>query len=524
MGVDNYDKLLTSSGAWDPLGRTNEAYMLGQTLNDRYFIEELVGEGATAAVYRAQDLKLRRTVAVKALLPHVHTTTRQRFEREALASAKLNHPGIMAIYDVGQDKNANYLVVEFVRGKPLYEYIPSSPDLTAQLCQQIALALDYAHRAGVIHRDIKPANIYVTEEGSIKIMDFGLAIPVEGVQKRLTAMGSIIGTPAYLSPEQAQGKPLTPATDIYSLGVVMYEMLTGQLPFDADDIASILLQQVNKPATPPSALTPNIPVWLENVLMVTLEKQPENRFPNAAALAAALSGMDENAVQTATAETKVHARPKIRVILADDHVTLRAPLAAYLDLSGDIYVVAEANDGQEAIDLAREHKPDVVLLDLNMPNVNGLQALPVIKEENPKTKVLVLTGRDETPFIMRALRAGANGYILKTATEEELVTAVRDVFTGGMVLGHGVAERIVDGLRNMHNIDPLNADEHDVLRCVAAGIEENDQIAEKLGLDESRVVKLLKEAIDKLGVKSRSDAALMALRAGWITLDDLRHL
>ncbi len=502
--------------------------MVGQKLNDRYVIEELIGEGATAAVYRGLDTRLRRTVAIKVLLPHVHVTTKQRFEREALSAAKLNHPGIMAIYDVGQDHDSSYIVVELVNGKPLYDFIPAEPSFVAQAGQQICLALDYAHRAGIIHRDVKPANIYITAENHVKIMDFGLAIPVEGGQKRLTAMGSIIGTPAYLSPEQAQGKPLDPRTDLYSLGVVLYEMVTGQLPFDADDIASILLQQVNKPPVPPREYSSDLPIWLENVILRAMEKQPDNRFKNAAAMAAALAGptsTDSKSTQVTTAGTfEEDSTPKIRVILADDHAVLRTALGTYLDLSGDITVIGEAGDGQEAIDLSREQHPDVVLLDLNMPNVGGLQALPEIKAENPKVKVLVLTGRNETPFIMRALRAGANGYVLKTASEEELVKAVKDVYSGGMVLGEGVAERIVDGLRSMNDIDPLNEQEHDVLRCVAGGYEENDQIAEKLGLDESTVTKLLKDSIDKLKVKSRSDAALMALRAGWITLDDLHHI
>src|SRR5260221_1435523 len=501
--------------------------MVGQKLNDRYLIEELIGEGATAAVYRAMDTRLRRTVAVKILLPHVHSTTKQRFEREALAAAKLNHSGIMAIYDVGQDGDTSYIVVELVAGKPLYDYIPSTSELTAKLGQQICLALDYAHRAGIIHRDVKPANIYVTEEDAIKIMDFGLAIPVEGGEKRLTALGSIIGTPAYLSPEQAQGKPLDPRTDLYSLGVVLYEMVTGVLPFDADDIGSILLQQVNKAAVAPSTINPEIPVWLELAILKALETQPERRFQTAAAMAAALNGI-ENATAVATQALDTDSipdrAPKIRVVIADDHAALRAPLAAYLELSGDIEIVAEASDGQEAIDRAREHHPDVVMLDLNMPNVGGLEALPIIKAENPKVKVLVLTGRNETPFIMRALRGGANGYILKTASEEELVKAVKDVFSGALVLGEGVAERIVDGLRNLSEIDPLSEEEHDVLRCVAAGFEENDQIAERLQISPDTVTTLIKNSVDKLKVKSRSDAALMALRAGWITLDDLHHI
>ncbi|MCC7209605.1 MAG: protein kinase, partial [Anaerolineae bacterium] len=381
--------------------------LIGQKLGDRYLVEETVGEGATATVYRAMDTRLKRRVALKVLLPHVHATTRQRFEQEALAAAKLNHPGIMMVYDVGRDRDTNYIVVELVEGKPLYDLIPSTSEIAARLGQQICLALDYAHRAGLIHRDIKPANIYVTDEANalIKIMDFGLAIPVDGSQKRLTAAGSIIGTPAYLSPEQAQGKPLDPRTDLYSLGIVLYELLTGQLPFDSDDISAILIQQVNKQPVPPRQLVKSIPAWLDSVILRALEKNPDNRYQTAAAMAAALANAAADTRESPTSSTPAPAvsrRPQIRVVLADDHPSLRAPLAAYLELAGDIAVVGEASDGREAIALAEQHQPDVILLDLNMPNMSGLDALPEIKKVSPKVRVLVLTGRDETPYIMRA--------------------------------------------------------------------------------------------------------------------------
>ncbi len=263
---------------------------IGKVLNSRYLVEDWIGEGATAAVFRGLDLRLQRRVAIKILLPEVEPQTKERFELEARAAARLNHPGIMAVYDIGQDREYDYIVVELVNGKPLYDYIPSSPEVVAQIGQQICLALDYAHRAGIIHRDIKPANIYVTENHSIKIMDFGLAISVTGKQKRLTSEGSIIGTPSYVSPEQAYGEDLTPLTDLYSLGVTLYEMVTGYLPFDADDITSILFQHVNKPPTPPSEYVPEIPGWLENTILKALEKDPTRRFKTAGAMAAALTG------------------------------------------------------------------------------------------------------------------------------------------------------------------------------------------------------------------------------------------
>src|SRR5579859_8172970 len=158
--------------------------MIGQKLNNRYLVESLIGEGATATVYRATDMRLGRHVAVKLLLPHVHATTRQRFEREARAAAMLNHPSIMAIYDVGQDGDFYYLVVELINGRPLYELIPAAPTVVADLGQKICLALEYAHRAGLIHRDVKQANIYVVEDGTIKIMDMGLAMPADDHEKR----------------------------------------------------------------------------------------------------------------------------------------------------------------------------------------------------------------------------------------------------------------------------------------------------------------------------------------------------
>jgi DNA-binding NarL/FixJ family response regulator/tRNA A-37 threonylcarbamoyl transferase component Bud32 len=509
--------------------------MIGRKLSNRYEVVELIGEGATAAVYRGVDLRLERTVAIKVMLPYVDTTTRKRFQREALAAAKLNHTNIMAIYDVGEEDDLPYLIIEYIEGRPLFSFIPSSPEIVAELGRQICVALDYAHRQGLIHRDIKPANIHITPGGQVKLMDFGLAI--SGETKRLTATGRIIGTPAYLSPEQAQGLPLTPRTDIYSTGVVLYEMVTGALPFDSDDIGVLLLQQVKKPPPPPSELVPDIPLDLERAILKALAKQPEARFETAGAMAAALAAAVPKSDQTISADAipfaveapqavvEEKAAPGvIRVALADDHRILRTSLAMYLNDNKGIEVVGEADDGAQALEMVRQHRPDVLLLDLNMPGTSGFDILPEIRATWPEMKVLVLTGRDEDAYIVRALRAGAHGYILKTTDENDLLQAVFDVYKGHLILGHGVAERVVQGLmaRGEGESSELGDLERTILIGIAAGLT-NDQIAERLRIDPQLVAAQLVVLIEQLNAKSRSEAALIALRRGLITLEDLHN-
>lgn len=508
--------------------------MLGRRLNNRYEVQELVGEGATAAVYRGLDLRLQRTVGIKVLLPYVDSTTRQRFQREAHSAAQLNHPNIMAIFDVGEENDRAFLVVEYVEGEPLYNFIPSAPRRAADFARQICLALDYAHRRNVIHRDIKPANIHITPDGVVKIMDFGLAITPES--KRLTAMGRIIGTPAYLSPEQAQGLKLDHRTDLYSLGIVLYELVTGVLPFDADDIGVLLLQQVKKTPKPPRDLAPEVPPALEAIILRAMEKEPQNRYASAAEMAEALEAFlneDEAHMRSTAAPRAPSPAPEptpgaapggpIRVVLADDHRILRTSLAMFLDVNEDITVVGEADDAAQALDVLRATQPDVLLLDLNMPGTGGLDILPEIRATWPEIKVLVLTGRDEDQYIMRALRSGAHGYVLKTSGEDALVQAVRDVARGNVVLGHGVAERVVQGFISRPEPDALSDVERAVLTGVAAG-QTNEQIAQRLNLDPVLVGQQLIQLMERLHASSRTEAALIALRKGWVMLEDLHSL
>jgi DNA-binding NarL/FixJ family response regulator/tRNA A-37 threonylcarbamoyl transferase component Bud32 len=517
--------------------------MIGRKIQNRYEVQEHLGDGSTATVYKALDTRLGRQVALKVLLPHVRETTRKRFFQEALAAAQLNHPNIMAIYDIGDEDDYHFLVVEYVEGVSLSYYVPSPPHMVVNLGKQIASALQYAHAHYVIHRDIKPANIKVTPTGVVKIMDLGLALPREAT--RVTADGMVIGTPAYLSPEQAQGHTLDHRTDIYSLGVVLYEMATGHLPFDADEIPALLLQQVKQPPPPPRLIAPDLPVELERVILKTLEKNPVRRYQTAEALASALDSVivaepdapaidDKTQPRKPTDDAAPHnvtqggrlvtrrTKPTIRVLMADDHTILRKALASFLESRDDFVVVGEAADGAAALKETLALLPDVLLLDLNMPVKGGLEIIPSVRAEAPNVKILVLTGREEDWYIMRALRAGAHGYILKNADENELVDGIIKVTQGQMVLGQGVAERIVTGLVG-GDADLLNVNERQVLLYVAAGFE-NADIAKHLQLNQTVIIETLARAMNKLNAEDRNQAAMTALRQGLISMDELHDL
>ena len=258
--------------------------MIGRTFNNRYKLIERVGLGGMAEVYRAEDSVLGRTVAVKVMLPQyaADPTFTKRFRQEAASAANLQSPYIVSIYDWGLDGETYYIVMEFLRGTDLKTAIKERGAINqrkaAEIGSQVAQALSVAHAGGIIHRDIKPQNIMIQPDGNIKVMDFGIA---RAGDAGLSQTATVLGTAHYVSPEQAQGKELTGASDIYSLGVVLYEATTGKLPFDGQDAVSVAVKQVNEIPVPPSSINPNIDPALEAIIMKAMEKDPERRFKDA---------------------------------------------------------------------------------------------------------------------------------------------------------------------------------------------------------------------------------------------------
>ncbi|WP_281703141.1 Stk1 family PASTA domain-containing Ser/Thr kinase [Cryptobacterium curtum] len=255
--------------------------MIGRVFNNRYQLTERIGIGGMAEVYRAQDRVLGRLVAVKVMLPQYASDPEftQRFRQEAAAAANLQSPYIVNVYDWGQDEGIHYMVMEYVRGSDLKTAITQRGAINqrkvAEIGAQVCKALSVAHNQDIIHRDIKPQNIMVQPDGNVKVMDFGIARAKNSMKQQTSA---VLGTAHYISPEQAQGKELTPASDIYSLGVVLYEAATGKLPFDGPDSVSVAMKQVSDAPVPPREVNPDLDPNLEAIILRALEKDPAARF------------------------------------------------------------------------------------------------------------------------------------------------------------------------------------------------------------------------------------------------------
>ena len=252
---------------------------------DRYEIVREIARGGMANVYLAHDTKLDRAVALKVLPAELSRDPAfvERFRLEAQAAASLNDPTIVAVYDWGQEQATSFIVMEYVEGTTLRDVInrgPLAPDQAAQIAADIAKALSAAHRAGVVHRDIKPGNVLITPTGQVKVADFGIA-RANGTSEGLTRTGAVMGTATYFSPEQAQGLPVDSRSDIYSLGVVLYEMVTGSVPFAGDSAVSVAYLHVREPVAAPSQHQPDLPPELETIILTCLAKDPDARYQSA---------------------------------------------------------------------------------------------------------------------------------------------------------------------------------------------------------------------------------------------------
>jgi cyclic di-GMP phosphodiesterase len=433
-----------------------------------YRVMERLGRGGMAAVYRAYHPGLDRYVAIK-VLPDFFADDpgyRERFQQEARSVAKLKHPNILEVFDYGYEDGTAYLVLELIEGGTLADRVGRPMELqdVVRIIEQIASALDHAHLHGVLHRDIKPSNILIHSDGTPVLADFGLSRMI-GQLRRLTSSGTVMGTPEYMSPEQAADEPMGPASDIYSLAIVAYEMLTGRVPFECDTPAATLLSHVTKPMPATLELKGELSAHLEEVLRKALAKRPEDRYPSAAAFAVALRPAAWPSRRSddmpATSPTRRLARPERTpvVLVVDDSAANRELIEACL--AGVDCEVRGAEDGAAALEAIQASAPDLVLLDVQMPGMDGYEVCRRIKASSTSRliPVVMITALDRTSDRIDALDAGADDYMSKPVDRVELVARVRSA------------------LRLKSVYDSLDSAEH-VIFALAAAVEAKDPFTE----------------------------------------------
>jgi putative two-component system response regulator len=404
--------------------RLVEGFALGA-----YRIVAPIGRGGMATVYRAHHGALDRDVAIK-VLPDFFAEEeiyRERFQQEARSVARLKHPNILNVFDYGQENGITYLVLELVEGGTLTQRLGTPMELedVVKLLRPIASALDHAHSQNILHRDIKPSNILIHEDGSPVLADFGLARMV-GSNQRLTASGTVLGTPEYMSPEQATGEALGPAADQYSLAIVAYEMLTGRVPFQADTPVAVLLSQMSQAMPPTRELEGKLSGHIEDALRRGLAKAPADRYPTVSEFVAALTpaawtGPSREDFKGA----KAARRGAQSVLVIDDGAANRELIEACL-VEVDC-TIRMAADGPTALKMIARSTPDLILLDVQMPGMDGYEVCRRIKANSAHRliPVVMITALDRTDDRVKALDAGADDFMSKPVERAELVARVR---------------------------------------------------------------------------------------------------
>lgn len=402
------------------------------TLIGHYRVVSTLGQGGMGAVYLADDTQLGRRVALKVLPPEfaADPDRMHRFVQEARLASALTHPNVATIFEIGQQDDLWFLAMEYVDGRPLAARIQEGPLKFPELApigMQVADALDDAHSKGIIHRDIKPANLMITPRGHVKVLDFGLA-KLQTNETRpdetqlLTSAGMVVGTVDYMSPEQALGRDVDFRTDIFSLGVVLYEMATGRLPFSGSTPSETMARILQAQPDAIARFNYEVPEGLDRTIRKCLEKDRARRYQSARELLVDLKNLerDSGAAQAAAATAIPAAgRGRIGAVIVDDEELARNLLREYLGSSREIEILAECANGFEAVKAISERKPDLVFLDVQMPKLDGFEVLELIGRD---VAVIFVTAFDQ--YAMKAFDAHAVDYLLKPFSQERFDKAL----------------------------------------------------------------------------------------------------
>jgi len=398
-----------------------------------YRILSKLGEGGMGAVFLAHDERLGRDVALKVLTPEfAHDPERLgRFLQEARLASALSHPNVAYILEIGETDGSWFLAMEYVEGQPLSHRIAEGPLPLEEILRigiQVADALEFAHAKDIVHRDIKPANVMLTPRGHVKILDFGLAKrgngkPNSADTQMLTTTGVVMGTVQYMSPEQALGREVDHRTDIFSLGVVLYEMATGRLPFSGPNATETMARILHDQPEAIARFNYDIPEELERATRKCLEKDRDRRYQSARELIVDLRNLErDSAGQPAAVQAPANPGTGLRVMIVDDEELARQVLREYLEAIPGVELVAECSNGFEAVKAISEHSPDLVFLDVQMPKLDGFEVLELIGKQ---VAVIFTTAFDQ--YAIRAFDAQAVDYLLKPFSQDRLEKAIERV-------------------------------------------------------------------------------------------------
>ncbi|WP_437678780.1 protein kinase domain-containing protein [Sorangium sp. So ce131] len=397
----------------------------------RYILKRRIGEGGMGQVWEAEDSSLKRCVALKLMSAAQvdWTPARIRFEREATAIARLRDPHVVSIYDYGIDRGRPYIAMELLDGEDLQARLSRVKRLplsaVASVVTQVARGLAAAHAAGIVHRDLKPANVLFarTEAAeTVKILDFGVAAMLTGCDSvDLTCPGDLVGTPAYMSPEQVRDSTVDHRSDLWSLGIMAYHALTGELPFTGKGVGSLVISICTDPFPPPSGLLPELSREVDRFFVRALAKDPTQRFQSARELAAAFASLGDEARLRSAKILVVDDEPDTEFLVK--HIFRR-------QIQEGIYEISFAADGERALDALRADPDiDVILTDINMPRMDGLTLLSHIGEVNPYARAVVVSAYGDMKNIRAAMNRGAFDFVTKPVNPKDLQLTVHKTYS-----------------------------------------------------------------------------------------------